>query len=75
MTTQEAFEKMISERGIHNQLGLDSGTVRFYRNQIKEQGKYPSIDKMMELLEKGGFKLLTEMAWEQRFRGNGKLKI
>lgn len=64
MTTREAFEKLLSERGVYHKLGIDSGTVRFYRNQIKEHGKFPSIDKMMELLEKGGFSLVQEMKWK-----------
>ncbi len=64
MTTKEAFEKMISERGIHNKLGIDSGTVRFYRNQIKEQAKFPSLDKMIELLQQAGKKIIQDIQWD-----------
>ncbi len=63
MTTEQAFEKMINERGIHNQLGIDSGTVRWYRNQIKENQKFPTIDKMIELLKRAGWKVKREMEW------------
>ena len=64
MTTKEAFDKLISERAIHNKLGIDSMNIRTYRNLIKSQGKYPSLELMIELLEKGGFKVVQEMVWK-----------
>lgn len=64
MTTREAFEKLISERSVHKKLGIESMQIRTYRNRIKNHNQYPSIELMMELLQKGGFTLLHEMKWK-----------
>lgn len=63
MTTREAFLKLISQRAIHQELGVESSHIRNYRNMIKDQGKYPSLEKMMELLEKGGYSIKQETQW------------
>jgi hypothetical protein len=62
MTTKQAFIQMIQERGIHNKLGISSGQVRFYRNEIKS-GKV-SLDKMEDLLQKAGWTKIPEQ-WKK----------
>ncbi len=64
MTTKEAFLQLISQRAIHQKLGVESSHIRNYRNMIKENDKYPSMEKMMELLEKGGWKAVQEIKWQ-----------
>lgn len=49
----EAFAKLIAQRGIHNQLGISSGDVRTMRNYLAN-GKNISLDKKTELLKKAG---------------------
>jgi hypothetical protein len=54
---------MISERSIHQKLGIESSHVRNYRNMIKNHDKYPSYDLMMDLLKRGGWVVVREMEW------------
>ncbi len=48
-----AFEALISKRGIYTTLGVDRSTVANWKSYIKS-GKSISLDKMVEMLEKGG---------------------
>ena len=62
MRTKEAYLKMISLRNIGKVLELDDNYVRVHRTEVKK-GKYPSIDKMEERLNKAGYRKLLEAAW------------
>jgi hypothetical protein len=58
MSTKEAFEILLSTKGIHHELGLSSeqlATIRFNYNK----GKI-SLDRMEELLIKAGFRKVPE---------------
>lgn len=62
MRTKEAYLKMISLRNIGKVLELDDNYVRVHRTEVKK-GKYPSIDKMEERLNKAGYRKLIEASW------------
>lgn len=64
MTTKVAFLKLISERGIYKRLELHRGRIGNMKNLIKSNDEYPSEDKMQELLEKAGYKIIQERKWE-----------
>jgi hypothetical protein len=64
MTTKQAFDKLIFERNVHKKLDMTSSQIRNYRFEIRNKGKYPSTDLMIELLKRAGFKVLREMEWE-----------
>jgi hypothetical protein len=62
MTTKVAFEKVLSQRGIHHRLGLEQNTVATLRRNYKE-GKV-SLNKMEEILLKAGLEVVQEKLWE-----------
>lgn len=62
MTTKEAFEKLIGERGWYTALGLGDSTARSYAKRFREN-KLPA-EKIEEILEKAGFKVKQEKLWE-----------
>lgn len=51
----EAFKKMIIQRGIHAKLGVKSGLVRTYRYNLSK-GINVSSDKKLSLLIKSGWR-------------------
>lgn len=61
--TKEAFLQLISEKGIENRLGVNRTTVANWKAYIRD-GKSISIDKMEEMLLKGGAKVVKEKVWE-----------
>jgi hypothetical protein len=50
----QAFEKMINERGIFKKLGVSSGVVRTYRYSLKNDIPI-STDTKLKLLQKTGW--------------------
>jgi len=64
MKTIEAFTEMINQRGIHKTLEMNSASVRTLRRRAN-MCKYTSQDKMIELLKKAGYRILSEMTWSK----------
>ena len=62
MNTIEAFTEMINTRGIHHTLNMKVTTLNSLRTRLR-QGTYISTDKMIELLKKAGYSIITEMSW------------
>lgn len=65
MTTKEAFEKMISNRGVYKTLGVDRSTVSVWKLSIagKIDRQPPTTDKMQEMLLRYGAKIIQEKVW------------
>lgn len=63
MTTRQAYTKMIMTRNISTKLGLSQQTVLNERQRVKA-GIYPSIDTMIERLNKAGYSIIQEMEWK-----------
>lgn len=61
--TRAAFEAMISKRGIFHKLGVSKSTVAGWKIYLRE-GKSISLDKMEEMLIKGGATVTQEKVWE-----------
>lgn len=61
MTTKEAFEKLISERGWYADLGLGDSTARSYAKRFREN-KLP-VEKIEDILEKAGYSVVQEKLW------------
>lgn len=61
--TREAFAAMIQERGIYKRLGVERSTVGTWKIYLRE-GKNISLDKMEEMLIKGGAAVKQEKIWE-----------
>ncbi len=60
--TKEAFEKLISERGVFHKLGVDKATVANWKRYVQE-GKSISLDKMEEMLLRAGATVVKEKVW------------
>lgn len=60
--TQQAFAALINQRGIYKALGVDRRTVAGWKIYLKE-GKSISLDKMEEMLIKGGATVKQEKVW------------
>ena len=61
--TRQAFETMISERGVYKKLGVERSTVATWKIYLRE-GKSISLDKMEEMLIKAGAQVKQEKVWE-----------
>ena len=61
--TRNAFAQMITERAVYKKLGVERSTVSGWKNYLR-QGNSISVDKMEEMLVKGGAKLLREAEWD-----------
>lgn len=61
--TREAFAAMIQERGIFRRLGVERSTVATWKMYLRD-GKKISLDKMEEMLIKGGAAVKQEKIWE-----------
>jgi hypothetical protein len=61
MTTQETFEILINQRGIHHRLEITNLQVRTYRHQFK-LGKL-SINKQEEILRSAGYEKIIPEQW------------
>lgn len=60
--TREAFTALINERGIYKRLGVSVSTVSTWKIYLRE-GKSISLDKMEEMLVKGGATIVQEKVW------------
>lgn len=64
LTTLDAFEKLISQRNIHEELGVSSHIIRNYRYSLKNN-KPVNQDKIEELLRKAGYEIVQERKWRK----------
>ncbi len=62
MTTELAFQIMISTRGIYKKLGVTRGTVGRLRYNLKHN-KSISLNYKIQLLQKAGFVIIQELRW------------
>ena len=60
--TKEAFRVLLSERGIYKKLNVDRSTVANWKRYIKNESML-SVDKMEEVLKKGGWQIVSQSAW------------
>jgi len=61
MTTREAFAQLVERRGWHKDLGISDSAAYSAKNHFKSGDI--TIEKMEELLEKAGFKVIQEKQW------------
>jgi transposase len=61
--TREAFVRMIEERGVYKKLGVSHSTVATWKIYL-EQGASLSLDKMEEMLKKGGAAVAQGKVWD-----------
>lgn len=64
--TRQAFEKLISERGVYKRLGVERSTVSTWKIYLRE-GKSISLDKMEEVLIKSGATVTQEKVWDIKY--------
>jgi predicted RNase H-like HicB family nuclease len=62
--TKEAFQSLISQRGIYKKLGVDRSTVANWKTYLTEDKI--SNEKMEEMLNKAGWKVVSQSVWESR---------
>lgn len=62
MTTREAFEQLIRQRAWYVDLGITESIATNLKTNFKN-GKV-TLDKMEEILQKAGFKVVQEKLWE-----------
>lgn len=63
MTTDEAFAKLISQRGIHKVLQLDSNSIRQLRTRFRKNPAAVLIDTKHKLLHLAGYKMVQQTNW------------
>jgi hypothetical protein len=65
-STPQAFMTLISKRGIYKELGVDRSTVSNWKRALSGQDhrNMPSLDKMEEILNRYGAKVIKEKVWE-----------
>lgn len=63
LNTKQAFYFLMQEDDLPARLGYHRGTIGRIRHDIKYNNKYPSIEKMEEMLVKGGWKVKQEKLW------------
>lgn len=62
--TREAFEFMISKRGIYKTLGVSPVTVASWKRSLNgKDSRGLSLDKMEEMLIKAGYFVYEEKIW------------
>lgn len=61
--TREAFRRMLEERGVSNKLDVDRSTVSNWKVYLRE-GKKISLEKMEEMLQRYGAKVVRDKIWE-----------
>jgi hypothetical protein len=64
MTTKEAFLRMLSIPAVNKLLGQHRSAIGRIKSDIEKHDKWPSIDKMEELLIKAGFTTIQEKLWD-----------
>jgi hypothetical protein len=63
MTTKEAFKDLIAKRKWYAELGISETAAWSLAKRVND-GQEVSTDKMEELLEKAGYKVIQEKKWE-----------
>ena len=61
--TKNAFEIMLSERGIYKKLDVDRSTVANWKRYLSG-GTQLSTNKMEEMLQKAGWKVANQQTWQ-----------
>lgn len=64
LTTQDAFEMVITKKSIHKELGTTADYVRSLRYSLKN-GRGISINKMEEILTLAGYTIAQEKLWKK----------
>jgi len=64
--TRQAFNLLIQERGIYKRLGVDRSTVATWKIYLND-GKKISLDKMNEILIRGGAEMKQDALWEIKY--------
>jgi predicted RNase H-like HicB family nuclease len=62
--TKEAFQSLISQRGIYKKLGVDRSTVANWKTYLDEDKI--SNEKMEEMLHRAGWKEISQPVWESK---------
>lgn len=62
MTTKEAFTQLINTDNWHEKAGINYNTARTLKKRFLD-GKLISLEKMEEILEKAGYKVVQEKKW------------
>lgn len=70
MTTDEAFEQLLSTRGIYKTLVLHRGTIGKMKSDLQTGHAKITLDKKIELLQKAGYKIVQEMKWDEPSKYN-----
>lgn len=65
--TKEAFEKLLSERGIYKRLNVDRSTVSNWKKGTQKV----SLDKMEAILLKAGATIVKEKIWNVPAKKHG----
>lgn len=60
MTTKEAFEKLLSTKGIHKKMGITAKELAGYRYDYKNQNRGLSVEKMESILKLAGWVKVPE---------------
>lgn len=60
--TKEAFSKLISQRGVYKKLGVERSTVANWKTYLVDNKI--SKEKMEEMLDKAGWKVVSQPVWE-----------
>jgi hypothetical protein len=63
LTTKEAFAQLIRKRGWHKDLPISTGAAHTLAKRFKD-GEMITIDKMEEVLEMAGAKVIQEKLWD-----------
>lgn len=71
---RDAYEQMISTRGIGTSLQIERSTASNLRRDVR-LGKYPTDNTMREQLKKAGWRCLQEEKWLPMKEGFGGYKI
>jgi hypothetical protein len=65
MTTKEAFEALIKKKNWHKGLGITATAAYSLAGRFRD-GEKISTDKIEDLLEKAGGKVIQEKLWEMK---------
>ena len=65
-STRQAFITLIRERGVYKKLGVDRSTVSNWKRALAglDHRNLPSLDKMEEMLNRYGAKVINEKVWQ-----------
>lgn len=65
MLLHDAYNELLSIRGISNTFDLNRSTVSNIKKQIEENDKYPSVETMRAHLTLGGWHKVDDERWEK----------